>query len=400
MPRSSITASVSLTLILLSCQAPQSEPEEESSLISRENTTSTGMLPIERPPAGTEAEFTTDFSRHIVPYSEIFSGGPRKDGIPAVDNPRLLPATSDSLDLSPASPLLVVTHEDVTHGYPLRYLTRHEIVNDMIDGTGVTVTWCPLCNSGLAFYREHRGKLLDFGTTGRLRLSNLLMYDRQTESWWQQGTGEAIAGEYAGESLRMIPSAMISWRQFLVDHPKGLVMLPPFSSASRYGSNPYIRYDAIETERPFLYQTGPLDSRLPAMQRVLGFLTDDTTVALPFPDEVTRQATNVSLGDSLLLILWRPGIASPLDDERVDDGREVGSGVVFSRRVGERTLTFFLGTDGELVDRETGTTWSDAGLGVSGELRGVRLGRVIASNYFWFSWSAFHPETAIYQAHE
>jgi len=153
------------------------------------------LLPEEAPPRGAEAQFSTDFSKHSVPYSEILSGGPPKDGIPAIDEPKFVSVDEADAWLRPQEPVILVQVGDDARAYPVQILMWHEIVNDTIGGVPVVVTYCPLCNTGIAFERT-QGQVLDFGTTGRLRYSNLVMYDRQTETWWQQATGEAIAGEY------------------------------------------------------------------------------------------------------------------------------------------------------------------------------------------------------------
>ena len=133
----------------------------------------------------------TDFSRHSVDLAEIMSGGPPKDGIPSIDDPRFVPV-SEVTDLTDTEPVIGVTVNGEARAYPLGIITRHEIVNDTIGGVPVTVTYCPLCNSSIVFDRRVDGQVLDFGTTGKLRNSDLVMYDRQTESWWQQFSGKEI----------------------------------------------------------------------------------------------------------------------------------------------------------------------------------------------------------------
>jgi hypothetical protein len=160
--------------------------------------------------SGGEA-WKTDFSRHSVPLHEIVSGGPPKDGIPAIDRPRFVGARAAGRWLDDSEPVMVVEHEGTAKAYPLSILIWHEIVNDRIAGLPVSVTFCPLCNTALVFDRRLDGRVLDFGTTGRLRHSDLVMYDRQTETWWQQATGEGIVGELVGKKLTWIPSNTLSW---------------------------------------------------------------------------------------------------------------------------------------------------------------------------------------------
>ena len=146
----------------------------------------------------------TDFSRTSIAWSEVLSGGPPKDGIPAIDDPKFKPA-SEIKHLGEREPVITVEIGVARKAYPLSILMWHEIVNDEVGGVPVAVTFCPLCNSSVVFDRRVKGRVLDFGTTGKLRNSDLVMYDRQTESWWQQFLGEAIVGEMLGTQLKMIP---------------------------------------------------------------------------------------------------------------------------------------------------------------------------------------------------
>ena len=155
----------------------------------------------------------TDFDQHSVAFSEILSGGPPKDGIPAIDDPQFSPV-SEVEDLGPDEPVIGLAIDGEARAYPLSILIWHEIVNDQIGETPVSVTYCPLCNSAVVFDRRVEGRVLDFGTTGKLRNSDLVMYDRQTESWWQQFLGEAIVGEMTGTVLKSIPARLEAFSVF------------------------------------------------------------------------------------------------------------------------------------------------------------------------------------------
>jgi len=153
------------------------------------------LLPPETPPEFATVEFKTDFRKHCVHYDEILSGGPPKDGIPALDAPRFVTVSEADAWLKPNEPVISFQIGSDARAYPIQMLIWHEIVNDTVGGVPVAVTFCPLCNTAIVFERTVSGRVLDFGTTGRLRFSNLLMYDRQTESWWQQAIGQAIIGQ-------------------------------------------------------------------------------------------------------------------------------------------------------------------------------------------------------------
>ncbi|MCA1778360.1 MAG: DUF3179 domain-containing protein, partial [Xanthomonadaceae bacterium] len=214
-----------------------------------------------------EAEFPkTDFSKSVVAFDEIRSGGPPRDGIPSLDSPRFIAARQADW-LHPDEPVIVVRVKDHARAYPIQILIWHEIVNDVIDGKPLSITFCPLCNASLVFEREFEGEVLDFGTTGRLRKSDMVMYDRQTETWWQQFTGEGLIGKYAGKSLVEYPSSIVRFGDFAEDSPDGRVLSRRTGFNRRYGENPYRGYDRID-QSPFLFDD-PVDPRLPPMERVL-----------------------------------------------------------------------------------------------------------------------------------
>lgn len=267
----------------------------------------------------------TDFSRSLIDWDEIISGGPPKDGIPAIDTPTFAPP--ERVDLPPMEAVIGVAMDGAARAYPLRILMWHEIVNDTFQGRPIAVTYCPLCNTGIVFDRELDGRRLDFGTTGKLRHSDLVMYDRQTESWWQQFTGQAIVGELAGAELEMLPSRLESYEQFR-ERTAGLaveVLVPDGSFRRDYGRNPYVNYDD-ERMRPFLFR-GDLPEGIPAMARVVRVGHRAWSLQL------LREKGEIS-ADGLRL-RWRPGQASALDAARLADGRDVGNVVVQRHRDGD-----------------------------------------------------------------
>ncbi len=354
------------------------------------------LLPEEDAPAFADREFETDFSKHTVPYDDILSGGPPKDGIPAIDEPKHVGIDEADGWLEPQEPVILVEVEGDARAYPIQILTWHEIVNDTIGDVPVTVTFCPLCNTGIAFERTFDGQVLDLSTTGRLRFSNLIMYDRQTETWWQQATGEAIAGEYAGRQLTFMPASMVSWADFKAAHPDGLVLSRDTGHNRDYGRNPYGGYDDV-SRSPFLY-TGPdTPDALPAMARVMTVELNDETVAYPYEVLQEARVVNDTVGGVPIVVLWAPGTASALDDSTVAGGQDVGAATTFSREFDGQTLTFAL--DGEsIVDEQTGSEWDVLGQAVSGPAAGSELAPIVSINHFWFSWAAFRPETRVYRA--
>ncbi len=358
------------------------------------------LLPQETPPAGAGREFKTDFSRHTVSYSEILSGGPPKDGIPAIDVPQFVGVTEADSWLKDEEPVILVRArlaqggEDV-RAYPLQILMWHEIVNDTVGGVPLTITFCPLCNTAIAFERTLDGRTLDFGTTGRLRFSNLIMYDRQTETWWQQAGGDAIAGELAGRQLAFFPATIIAWADFKAAYPDGTVLSRETGYTRDYGRNPYEGYDDVNRS-PFLYQGPQTPGRLPPMARVVTVDQGGEAVAYPYTALETQRVVNDNVGGKPVVVFWTGGTASALDSPSVAGGRDVGSAAVYSTELDGQRLTFR--TDGErIIDAETGSEWGLLGRAVSGKLAGRQLTPIVSVNHFWFSWAAFKPETRIYQ---
>lgn len=261
----------------------------------------------------------TDFTLHSVDFGEIMSGGVRKDQIPALDSPVFKPV-AEVAGIGPLEPVIGLVVGDLARAYPLRVLTWHEIVNDEIAGIPVAVTYCPLCNAAIVFDRRVGDRVLDFGTTGKLRNSDLVMYDRQTESWWQQFLGQAIVGELTGAQLTFLPARLESWERFAARHPEGEVLVPNNPNIRSYGANPYVGYDG---ERfPFLYR-GEYPEGIEPMARVVA--VGDEAWAL----SLIREKGQIESGE--LLLSWYAGQNSALDTRQISQGRDVGNVVVRRR---------------------------------------------------------------------
>ncbi|MGH8707551.1 MAG: DUF3179 domain-containing protein [Burkholderiales bacterium] len=337
----------------------------------------------------------TDFSQRTVDLAEIQSGGPPKDGIPAVDQPRFIGARAARAWLKPAEPVIVLRVGKEARAYPLQILMFHEIVNDTVAGRPVAVTFCPLCNASMVFDRNVGGRTLDFGTTGRLRLSDLVMYDRQTESWWQQFTGTGIVGHYAGTKLERLPAEIVSFADFSAAHPLGLVLSRETGHARPYGRNPYVGYDDIG-QSPFLLAQAP-DGRLPPMERVLSVSVAGRHRLYPLSLLERHPVSNRQLGDLPYVIFAKVDMASPLDSGDIAEGRRIPAATVFDRRVGERVLEFAQ-RDGEFVDQASGSRWNILGEAVAGPLKGRRLAALDGGVHFAFAWLAFNPDSEIVRA--
>ncbi len=269
----------------------------------------------------------TDFSRIEVDPAEIFSGGPPKDGIPAINGPEMIAAgEEDGLDAR--EPVMVLELDGQTaRAYPVRYLMFHEIVNDTVgEGAGevpVAVTFCPLCNSGLIFDRRLDGRVLEFGVSGMLRFSDMVMFDRQTESWWQQFNGRAIAGALQGSELTPLPAWLESWQGYLARNPGGLVMAQPEGYWRNYGANPYAGYDSGV---PFLYRGEMPPHGIDPVARVVR--VGDRAWPL------TRLAEAGEITEAGYRLSWAEGQASALDTRAIGAGREVGDVRVYDAVTG------------------------------------------------------------------
>ncbi len=258
----------------------------------------------------------TDFSRAAVRFDEIISGGPPRDGIPSIDNPKFASA-SEVADIGDREPVIQFGLGGDTRAYPLRVLMWHEIANDTVGGTPVAVTYCPLCNAAIVFDRRLDGRVLEFGTTGKLRNSDLVMYDRQTETWWQQFTGEAIAGTLTGKTLKLLPSRIVSFAVFRAANPQGPVLVPNDPGFRDYGRNPYASYDSAAV--PFLYR-GDLPGNIPAMARVVVVRTEAEPIIVSL-DKVRADGFE----RDGYRITSQEGVASALDDSTIAKGRDVGA---------------------------------------------------------------------------
>ena len=259
----------------------------------------------------------TDFGKMSVEPTSIRSGGPPRDGIPSIDAPQFV--SVPEVELDDVEPVIGLEIDGDARAYPLRILTWHEIVNDTVGGLPVIVTYCPLCNAGIVFERTVAGEVVEFGTTGKLRYSDMIMYDRATDSWWQQFTGEAIAGERLGTTLPLVASRLESWKEFRERHPDGRVLVPNDPNMRAYGSNPYAGYDTAR--RPFLYD-GALPEGIDPMERVV-------VVRSGSGDPRVVRMSAVREGGPLqvdgVTLRWRAGQASALDTRAIPKGRDVGT---------------------------------------------------------------------------
>ena len=317
----------------------------------------------------------TDGVKHLIPLEKIKGGGPPKDGIPSIDNP-VFATVSDSQFMSDSDTVIGLEINGQAKAYPLFILVWHEIVNDDVGGLPVSVTYCPLCYTNQVFERIIDGQEVEFGTSGKLYNSNLLMYDRLTESYWSQALGIAVKGELTGYQLDLVPFDVITWGDWKKLHPETLVLTTDTGHLRSYATDPYGNY---YTEPRIMFPVEYSDDRMHAKEIIIGFNLDETYKAYKQNDIESQTVINDSVGDtSIMLVSFYPENSRAF--ERVIDGE----------------VLEFEYSDGKLVDTLTNSEWNYDGLAISGKHEGTQLERLPIEPGFWFEWVAFHPNTLVY----
>ena len=351
------------------------------------------VLSVEAVPYNSLPGWRTNTAKRLINLNELQTGGPSKDGIPPIYHPRFVSVSQAAKWLSPVEPVVSLTLDGRTRAYPLQILIWHEIVNDRFGDVPVIVTFCPLCYSVNVFDRRINGREYTFGTSGMLRYSNLVMYDHQTESLWQQVIGRALVGDMAGANLKAIPAQIISFEQFRTTYKNRLVLSRTTGHKRNYGRNPYAGYDDIR-KSPFMYK-GKADDRLRPMEKLVTVSVDNFSKAYPYSLTQSKYVINDEIAGESIVVFHIRGAVSALDRSQIATSREDGSTGVFHREVDGKILTFsYNGKD--LVDDQTGSVWDITGKAVSGPLQGKTLIPVVHGDYFAFVWLVFKPETEIY----
>ena len=405
-----LAALASATAILVSACAPAGEAAPVAATAAWRTTTCASAIgsvaaASDAPGFARNSFWQTDFAKHCVPLSEIVNGGPGPDGIPPLDAPRFYERARATW-LQPQEPVIAVVEGGEARAYPLQILLWHEIANDTIAGRPIVVTFCPLCNTSLVFDRRVGGQELSFGTTGLLRLSDLVMWDRQTHSWWQQALGEGIVGTFTGTRLERIDSQILSFEEFARAYPTGLVLSREAANEEakaktgdgrRYGTNPYVGYDKPDTgPLAGFWTSAPFDGRLPPKSRVTVATFVDPPIAYRTDLLNWAVAKNDQSGGKRFVLFYLGGVASPLDRAATAEGNDMGQSAFFDPTVDGRLLTFRGGARRKtFLDDETGSEWTITGLAVGGPLKGRQLVRLPSDTTFWFVWAAFRPDTEV-----
>lgn len=314
----------------------------------------------------------------IVPLDKIVSGGPPPDGIPSIDNPKFVSKEEADMFLRDGDQVVGVNINGDTRAYPLQILVWHEIVNDNVGGTPVAVTYCPLCFTNQVFNRTVSGQTVEFGTSGKLYNSNLVMYDRTSNSLWSQALGQAIVGKHSGVKLDRIPFDVAFWKEWKQLYPDTKVLSRDTGSTRPYGADPYGNY---YTNNDLFFPVSNEDNRLGLKEVVVGLENGGQYKAYKLKQIEDRNVINdVINGKSIVLFSLHPAMVrvfnSTLDGQKLDFAYDKNST--------------------KITDKQTGSEWNLEGIGIEGPMKGKHLTRLPFDEGFWFEWVAFHPETEVY----
>jgi len=339
------------------------------------------------------SSWNTNWNKHSIDYNELLSGGPKRDGIPPIDNPKFVSTSKAKSFLKDDEPLIFVSINNEKKAYPLSILIWHEIVNDSLGNEKILVTFCPLCNASIVFSRMIDGIEHDFGTSGLLRKSDLVMYDRQSESLWQQFTAEAIVGDYLGKELKTISSSIVSFKDIYMHHKNTKILSQDTGFTRSYGKNPYIGYDNISSS-PFLLQES-IDDRMLPMRRVATVSINKKDKAYSYKILKNKKVINDSFENKDLVLFYKNNVLSALDKSEIRTSKRVGSASIFEAKVNGEKLEFYY--DKGFYDKKTKSLWNIFGLALDGKLKGTQLKKITFGSHFWFAWVVFKPNTVIYK---
>ena len=389
---------VGVTVFLWSCKDIKENEVSKKTVFNVENVSEISN------PRNISQEWKTDSSKQIIPLNEL-TALLKRNAIKPLNSPRYLDNEVVKDSLFNRQPVLAVEINGESRAYPLNILSSHEIVNDSIGNLLFSVAYCPLCNTAVVFNRKlnHNNKeyTLKFGTSGMLRYSNLVMWDEETESWWQHINGEALVGELAGAKLEIIPSKIIALSNYFKYYPNGKTLFPVIDTTykTNYEINNYLRYDSIG-KNPRLFFT-EIDNRLPAMEYVVAIEKDNSEKIYPLNLLKEQKVINDILDGDNIVLFYDSAMISNLDTREIKNGRQMGSATVFSANLDNQILTFVANeNENGFIDNETGSQWNFIGRCISGKLENKQLKPITYSFDFAFAWFAFNPVCKVYDIKE
>lgn len=346
--------------------------------------------------------WNTDTNSTNIDLSELMVVLPRGSFV-VLNNPNFIGREEGLSTFFSKEPVLSVELNGEAKAYPLNMLSIHEIANDTLSGVPILATFCPLCNAGIVYDRrlKHQGKnyLLEFEVSGMLRKSDMVMADKQTETWWQQLEGKAIVGHLEGAELNVIPSLVISVEEYFSRYPNGKILSKKTgikNAENSYGINFYKNYDEPDN-KPYerFFSPEDVDSRLPAMERIVDVRSAGEFKVYPFSAVEKAGVINDEFNGKNVVLFYQPGVVSVLDEKEIKDSKDVGMVTVFRPFV-EGELLKFKKVEDKFIDENTNSVWDITGRCIEGKLKGKELEIEPHGNHFAFAWLAFHPDTKIY----
>jgi hypothetical protein len=345
-------------------------------LLSYSNTNNPLSTSVSRSTAALSAQ---EEIKSIVPLDQIVSGGPPPDGIPSIDNPKFTPVKKADEILEDSELVVGLNIKGDIRAYPLQILVWHEIVNDNVSGVPVAITYCPLCFTNQVFNRTlANGNIVEFGTSGKLYNSNLVMYDRTSDSLWSQGLAQGIVGKYAGVNLQRIPLDVANWKEWKELYPESKVLSRETGSSRPYGADPYGDY---YTNSELLFPISNQDDRLGLKEIIIGLENNGQYKAYKLQDVEDKRIINDEINNKPIALFSSFPFMVRAFDAVVD-------GQALQFKYNPQNSTF--------VDLQTGSEWNFEGIAINGELKGKELIRLPYDEGFWFEWVAFHAETELY----
>jgi len=347
-------------------------------------------------------KWNTDTTLTNIDLSELSIVMPR-GSFTVLNYPRFVNKEEGLKSFLSREPVLSIEINGQAKGYPLNMLSVHEIANDTLSGVPILSTFCPLCNAGIVYDRrlKYKGKdfLLQFEVSGMLRKSDMVMADKQTETWWQQLEGKGIVGNLEGAELSVIPSLVISVEEFFKRYPNGQILSKATGiegAEEYYGKNFYKNYDNPEG-KPYdrFFSPDQVDPRLPAMERIVDIRSAGEYKVYTFSDVEKSGVINDKFNGKNVVLFYQPGIISVLDEKEIKDSKDIGMVTVFNPLLNDEVLKFKK-ADGKFIDENTNSFWDITGRCIKGKLKGNELQIEPHGNHFAFAWLAFHPETKIY----
>ena len=318
-----------------------------------------------------EIKTLPDGTKYIIHPDEILSGGPPKDGIPSLDTPKFQPASEADKWLNDEDLVLGLDYKGVVKAYPHRILNWHEIVNDKVNGEKILITYCPLCRTGIAFKPIVNGQEAEFGTSGKLYNSELVMYDRLTDSYWPQTLGKAVVGPATGQILEKIPLDTAMWKDWKKVHLETEVLRKETGFIRDYDNNPYA---SIQNSDAIGFDLGDFDDfRLRPKVIVYGVEFNGTAKAYAEEDVKNEKSINDEVNGIPIVVVWH---------------NNLNTVNIFKRALNGETLNFEL-KNNKIVDNK-GNEWAI-------EDMKEKLEIVDTFGHFWFAWAAFFPETKVYK---